>query len=35
MRKSWGLIELDLIDPDGPAVMLVEVPEEHFLRRQL
>jgi len=34
-RKPWGLIELPLADPDGHAVILVEVPEDHFLRRQL
>ena len=35
---SWEetrLIELPLADPDGHAVILVEVPEDHFLRRQL
>ena len=34
-RKPWGLIELPLTDPDGHTVILVEVPEDHFLRRQL
>ena len=34
-RKAWGLIELPLADPDGHAVILVEVPADHFLRRQL
>jgi catechol 2,3-dioxygenase-like lactoylglutathione lyase family enzyme len=34
-RKPWGLIELPLADPDGHAVILVEGPEDHFLRRQL
>jgi catechol 2,3-dioxygenase-like lactoylglutathione lyase family enzyme len=34
-RKPWGLIELPMADPDGHAVILVEVPEDHFLRRQL
>jgi catechol 2,3-dioxygenase-like lactoylglutathione lyase family enzyme len=34
-RKPWGLIELCVIDPDGHEVLLVEVPEDHFLRRQL
>src|SRR5579872_1317013 len=34
-RKPWGLIELPIGDPDGNAVILVEVPEDHFLRRQL
>lgn len=30
-----GLIELPVADPDGHAVILVEVPEDHFLRRQV
>jgi predicted enzyme related to lactoylglutathione lyase len=34
-RKPWGLIELPLTDPDGHTIILVEVPEDHFLRRQL
>jgi catechol 2,3-dioxygenase-like lactoylglutathione lyase family enzyme len=34
-RKPWGLIELPLADPDDHVVILVEVPEDHFLRRQL
>ena len=33
-RKPWGLIQLALRDPDGLEVLLVEVPEDHFLRRQ-
>ena len=34
-RKPWGLVELRLHDPDGEEIILVEVPEDHFLRRQL
>ena len=34
-RKPWGLIELPLADPDDHVVILVEVPEDHFLRRQV
>jgi catechol 2,3-dioxygenase-like lactoylglutathione lyase family enzyme len=34
-RKPWGLIELVVRDPDGLEVLLVETPEDHFLRRQL
>jgi catechol 2,3-dioxygenase-like lactoylglutathione lyase family enzyme len=34
-RKPWGLVEMSLQDPDGQEVLLVEVPEDHFLRRQL
>jgi hypothetical protein len=30
-----GLVELLLADPGGHAVILVEVPEDHFLRRKL
>jgi hypothetical protein len=35
ISSRWGVIELPLADPDGHAVILVEVPEDHFLRRQL
>lgn len=35
LRKPRRLIELPMADPDGHAVILVEVPEDHFLRRQL
>ena len=31
----WGLKELGLRDPDGLAITLVEVPEDHFLRLRL
>ncbi|HEX4018887.1 MAG TPA: VOC family protein [Frankiaceae bacterium] len=31
--EPWGLIEMWLLDPDGMAVALVEVPPEHPLRR--
>lgn len=34
-RKPWGLIEMTLLDPDQHELLLVEVPEDHFLRRQL
>jgi hypothetical protein len=34
-KDLGGLIELTVADPDGHAVILVEVPEDHFLRRQL
>jgi hypothetical protein len=35
-RKPWGgLVEMLLADPGGHAVILVEVPEDHFLRRKL
>jgi len=34
-RKPWGLVEMLLADPGGHAVILFEVPEDHFLRRKL
>jgi catechol 2,3-dioxygenase-like lactoylglutathione lyase family enzyme len=34
-RRPWGLIELWLADPDGVRIALVEVPEEHPLRRDV
>jgi catechol 2,3-dioxygenase-like lactoylglutathione lyase family enzyme len=33
VRKPWGLIELRVADPDGLILILVEVPEDHPLRR--
>ena len=32
-RESWGLIEMWIADPDGVRIVLVEVPEDHPLRR--
>ena len=32
-REPWGLVEMWLEDPDGVAIVLVEVPEDHPLRR--
>lgn len=32
-REPWGLIEMWIADPDGVRIVLVEVPEEHPLRR--
>lgn len=32
-REPWGLVELWIEDPDGVAIVLVEVPEDHPLRR--
>lgn len=34
-RKPWGLIEANLVDPDGNSIVLVEVPRDHFLRTSL
>jgi predicted enzyme related to lactoylglutathione lyase len=32
-REPWGLIEMWITDPDGVRIGLVEVPEDHPLRR--
>lgn len=32
--KPWGLVELVARDPDGLALIFVEVPPEHPLRRR-
>jgi catechol 2,3-dioxygenase-like lactoylglutathione lyase family enzyme len=32
-RKPWGLIEITARDPDGLALIIVEVPAEHPRRR--
>ena len=32
-REPWGLVEMWLEDPDGVAIVLVEVPADHPLRR--
>lgn len=32
-RKPWGLLELVARDPDGLALVFVQVPPEHPLRR--
>ncbi|GIF96807.1 VOC family protein [Catellatospora citrea] len=34
-REPWGLDEMWIEDPDGVAIMLVEVPADHPLRRDL
>ncbi|MFW0789014.1 VOC family protein [Gordonia sp. CPCC 205333] len=33
--EPWGLIEMWIADPDGVQIVLVEVPENHPLRRDL
>jgi predicted enzyme related to lactoylglutathione lyase len=33
-REPWGLLEMWIGDPDGVRICLVEVPEEHPLRRR-
>ncbi len=32
-REPWGLVEMWLEDPDGLRIVLVQVPEDHPLRR--
>ncbi|MQB02157.1 MAG: VOC family protein [Actinobacteria bacterium] len=32
-REPWGLVEMWVLDPDGVRIVLVEVPEDHPLRR--
>jgi catechol 2,3-dioxygenase-like lactoylglutathione lyase family enzyme len=31
--EPWGLVEMWLADPDGVQIVLVQVPEDHPLRR--
>ncbi|MQA85019.1 MAG: VOC family protein [Streptosporangiales bacterium] len=33
-REPWGLIEMWIADPDGIRICVVEVPEDHPLRRR-
>jgi catechol 2,3-dioxygenase-like lactoylglutathione lyase family enzyme len=33
-RKPWGLLEMWIRDPDGVTVVIVQVPEDHPLRRR-
>jgi predicted enzyme related to lactoylglutathione lyase len=32
-REPWGLVEMWIADPDGVRIVLVQVPEDHPLRR--
>lgn len=32
-REPWGLIEMTVTDPDGLALVIVETPDDHPLRR--
>ncbi|WP_227997210.1 VOC family protein [Nocardia australiensis] len=32
-REPWGLIEMWIHDPDGVPIVLVEVPQDHPIRR--
>ena len=33
-RKPWGLLEMWIRDPDGLTIVIVQVPEDHPLRRR-
>jgi hypothetical protein len=33
-QEPWGLLEMWVADPDGLRICIVEVPEEHPLRRR-
>ena len=33
-RKPWGLQEMWIRDPDGVTIVVVQVPEDHPLRRR-
>lgn len=33
-REPWGLVEMWVADPDGLRICVVEVPEDHPLRRR-
>jgi predicted enzyme related to lactoylglutathione lyase len=33
-REPWGLLEMWIAEPDGVRICIVEVPEEHPLRRR-
>ena len=33
-RKPWGLVEMTVHDPDGTELVIVEIPEDHPLRRR-
>lgn len=34
-KEAWGLIEMWIHDPDGVPIVLVEIPAEHPLRRDV
>ncbi len=33
-REPWGLVEMWLADPDGVRICVVEIPDDHPLRRR-
>ncbi|MEU8896617.1 VOC family protein [Nocardia sp. NPDC048505] len=35
VREPWGLIEMWVKDPDGVPVVLVEIPPDHPIRRDI
>ncbi|MEU1207742.1 VOC family protein [Nocardia sp. NPDC005825] len=35
VREPWGLIEMWLRDPDGVPLVLVEIPADHPIRRDI
>ncbi len=35
VTEPWGLIEMHIADPDGRTLIVVEIPEDHPLRRDL
>lgn len=32
-QEPWGLVEMWIADPDGMRIVLVEIPDDHPLRR--
>lgn len=32
-KEAWGLIEMRIADPDGINIVLVQIPDDHPLRR--
>jgi len=34
-REPWGLIEMWIVDPDGTRIVLVEIPADHPMRRDV
>lgn len=32
-RMPWGLVEMTVVDPDGLELVIVEIPDDHPLRR--
>lgn len=34
-QEPWGLVEMWIEDPDGVAIVIVEIPEDHPIRRDI